>query len=121
MGCPHLVVLGAGSMKQGAKADPFFYWSLGILCIFLFIIFPTAHAHMCQSLISFCILLLQETFVQVQALQQTVPGPNLSPLLSPYSKASPLNLPLCPFQMCMNLLQLRSVFLKGHENHSYRL
>lgn len=41
---------------------------------------PTAH--MCsyfQSLIVSLILLLEETFVQVQALQQRVPGPSLIP------------------------------------------
>ena len=40
---------------------------------------PTAHHTVIFSPIMFlCILLLEETFVQVQALQQRVPGPSLS-------------------------------------------
>ena len=64
-------------------------------CILLFII--TLAAHACSYVFSFiqflCILLLEEAFVQPQALQQRVPGP--SPNQSQLSVGATL-LP-CPF------------------------
>ena len=86
-----LVVLSAGGMRSTLLLllTPYFCswlfrsgsWGFFFL-VFLCLVHNLPHLHMQAIIFSplqfLCILLLEETFAQVQTLQQRVPGPSLS-------------------------------------------